>query len=75
MGMGRRQCILVLMTVVTMLTIFHGAAGAVTFTLDQIKKAGIDDLDTVQPPMTGPPDNLAPSMARFHLSVTCRFLS
>jgi len=39
MGTGRRQCILVLMAAITILTMLHGAAGAVTFTLDQIMSA------------------------------------
>jgi hypothetical protein len=44
----------------------------VTFTPDRLKKAGIDDLDTVQPPMTGPPDNL---LRRAWLEFTCRSLA
>ncbi len=39
MATRRRQCILVLMTSFTILTMLHGATGAVTFTLDQIMSA------------------------------------
>jgi len=43
-----------------------------TFTLDQLKKIGIDDLDTVQPPMTGSPDDL---LRRAWLEFTCQSLA
>ena len=43
-----------------------------TFTLDQLKGIGIDDLDTVQPPMTGSPDNL---LRRAWLEFTCQSLA
>ncbi len=43
-----------------------------TFTLDQLKSMDIDDLDTVQPPMTGSPDNL---LRRAWLEFTCRSLA
>jgi hypothetical protein len=44
----------------------------VTFTPDQLKKAGIKELDTVQPPMTGSPDNL---LRRAWLDFTCQSLT
>lgn len=43
-----------------------------TFTRDQLKRIGIEDLDTVQPPMTGPPDNL---LCRAWLEFTCQSLT
>jgi len=43
-----------------------------TFTLDQLKSMDIDDLDTVQPPMTGSPDNL---LRRAWLEFTCQSLA
>jgi hypothetical protein len=43
-----------------------------TFTLDQLKEMDIDDLDTVQPPITGSPDNL---LRRVWLEFTCQSLA
>jgi hypothetical protein len=43
-----------------------------TFTPDQLKRIGINDLITVQPPMTGPPENL---LRRAWLEFTCRSLA
>ena len=43
-----------------------------TFTLDQLKRMDIDDLDTVQPPMTGSQDNF---LRRAWLEFTCQSLA
>ncbi len=43
-----------------------------TFKHDQLERIGIEDLDTVQPPMTGPPDNL---LRRAWLEFTCQSLA
>ncbi len=43
-----------------------------TFTPEQLKKMGIDDLNAVQPPMTGPPDNL---LRRAWLDFSCQSLA
>ena len=43
-----------------------------TFTHDQLERMGIEDLDTIQPPMTGPPDNL---LRRAWLEFTCQSLA
>jgi hypothetical protein len=44
----------------------------VTFTPDQLKKAGIKDLETVRPPMTGSPTNL---LRRAWLDFSCQSLA
>jgi hypothetical protein len=43
-----------------------------TFTPEQFKELGIDDVDTVEPPMTGPPDNL---LRRAWLDFSCQSLA
>ena len=43
-----------------------------TFTVEQLRKMGIDDLNTVQPPMTGTPDNL---LRRAWLDFSCQSLA
>ena len=43
-----------------------------TFTLEQLKNMDIDNLDTVQPPMTGSPSNL---LSRAWLEFTCQSLA
>jgi hypothetical protein len=43
-----------------------------TFAPEQIKELGIDDVDTVEPPMTGPPDNL---LRRAWLDFSCQSLA
>jgi hypothetical protein len=43
-----------------------------TFTPEQLKKMGIDNPDTVQPPMTGPPENM---LRRAWLDFSCRSLT
>ncbi len=43
-----------------------------TFTPERLKKMGIDDLNAVQPPMTGPPENM---LRRAWLDFSCRSLT
>jgi len=43
-----------------------------SFKPDQLKRIGINNVDTVQPPMTGPPDNF---LRRAWLEFTCRSLA
>jgi len=43
-----------------------------TFTTGQLKKMGVDDLGNVQPPMTGPPENM---LRRAWLEFSCRSLA
>lgn len=43
-----------------------------TFTPERLKKMGIDNLNAVQPPMTGPPENL---LRRAWLDFSCRSLA
>jgi hypothetical protein len=43
-----------------------------TFTAEQLKKMGVDDLNAVKPPMTGPPQNL---LRRAWLEFSCRSLA
>jgi hypothetical protein len=43
-----------------------------TFTTGQLKEMGVDDLDSVQPPMTGPLDNM---LRRAWLEFCCRSLA
>ena len=44
----------------------------VTFTAGQLKKMGVDDPDNVQPPMTGPPEDM---LRRAWLEFCCRSLT
>ena len=43
-----------------------------TFTADRLKKMGVDDLNAVQPAMTGPPENI---LRRAWLDFSCRSLA
>jgi hypothetical protein len=43
-----------------------------TFSSERLRKMGIDDLDNVQPPMSGPPDNL---LRRAWLDFSCQSLA
>jgi len=43
-----------------------------TFTPEQLKEIGIDDVNKVEPPMTGPPDNL---LRRLWLDFSCQSLA